>query len=80
MTKLRTRRWAAVLALAAALGAAGCGDRSNEEVGNSGDREGQSPGVTEGTNPAAQEDRVQTPEGEDDTGQQEDDTGLGGEE
>jgi hypothetical protein len=80
MTKLLTRRGAATLALVVALGAAACGDRSNEELGNSGDREGQSPGVTEGTNPAVQQDRSQTPEAEDDTGQDEEGTGLGGEE
>jgi hypothetical protein len=53
------RRWAALLGLVGALGLAACGERTNEEVGNSGDRGGQSPGVTEGTNPAIQEDRRQ---------------------
>ena len=59
------RRWAALLALlfSLGLGAGACGDRTNEELGNSGDWEGPSPGVTEGTNPAIQTDRQQsTPE------------------
>ena len=61
MTLTERRRWAAVLALVLSLGlgAGACGDRTNEEVGNSGDQESQSPGVTEGTNPAQEEDQSQ---------------------
>ena len=65
------RRSVAVLALVftLGLGAGACGDRTNEEVGNSGDREGQSPGVTEGTNPAQETDRQQSTPEEEEQGQ-----------
>ena len=66
-----TRRWSALLALVLALGLAACGDRTNEEVGNSGDREGQAPNVPEGTNPAIQEDESETSEAEEDQGEDE---------
>ena len=49
----RTALVAVVLALGAGLGACG---RENEEAGNPG-QEPQTPGVTEGTNPAVQEER-----------------------
>ena len=64
-----TRRWSALLALVLALGLAACGDRTNEEIGNSGDREGQAPNVPEGTNPAIQEDESETSEAEQDQGE-----------
>ena len=64
-----TRRWSALVALVLALGLAACGDRTNEEIGNSGDREGQAPNVPEGTNPAIQEDESETSEAEEDQGE-----------
>ncbi len=66
-----TRRWSALVALVLALGLAACGDRTNEEIGNSGDREGQAPNVPEGTNPAVQEDESETSDAEQDQGEDE---------
>ncbi|MDP9400718.1 MAG: hypothetical protein M3P39_07205 [Actinomycetota bacterium] len=64
-----TRRWSALVALVLALGLAACGDRTNEEIGNSGDREGQAPNLPEGTNPAIQEDESETSDAEQDQGE-----------
>ncbi len=66
-----TRRWSALVALVLALGLAACGDRTNEEIGNSGDREGQAPNLPEGTNPAIQEDESETSDAEQDQGEDE---------
>ncbi len=67
----KLRHWGALLALVISLGLGACGDRTNEEIGNSGDREGQAPNVPEGTNPAIQEDERERSPAEEDQGEEE---------